>query len=322
MERLAKFFSRTSVKYITLGVLFIIASLFSFLDAYVLSQVIANYGGDILEYFPTLAAFYLPLIAFIIVWGYYEAKREKGKENAMCTFGVFFVVVAGISFILHIVDMSISFGWTSLGGGSITWLFPWDVLILLAVELAIGIYVLYRYVVRKKNHVLDTLNYVVPLKKRTVVMVTFYSLFAAEFMGTFLFSFSLIDGYMDPNLYGVIPIVLSYLLMTAEAVIYIVYKEHNDSQKVFRNGLISLAATTFVLLIWVAIACCVNPQLISESLDGLNPVGYTIRMPLGMIVNMVAVIVPLIVALIYYILRYWAVAPDPIKEEKENNKTE
>ncbi|MCD8194993.1 MAG: hypothetical protein LUD22_01670 [Coprobacillus sp.] len=304
MERLGKFFNRRLVKYLTLGIVFIIASVCSFLEALASSQVIAHYGSNILEFFPTMAVLYMPIFCFIMIWAYYYTTREKGKQNSMLTFGVITVVAMGISFILQLVEMGLYFGW-NLNSASITPLFPWDILVCSAIFLAIGIIVLWRYVKRKNNYVVQTLNYVVPLRKRTIVMVVFFSLFAAEFLGTAIFSLTLLDGYMDPNIWGVIPIVLSYLLMAAEGVIYYIYKERHDSQKVFRNGLIALSASAFVLLFWALIATCINPQLISESLDGLMPVGYTIKTPIGLFINLVGVVVPLIVALVYYIARYW-----------------
>ncbi len=318
MERLGKFFNRKLVKYLTLGIVFIVASVCSFLEALASSQVIAHYGSNILEFFPTMAVLYMPIFCFIMIWCYYYVHTEKGKQNSMCTFGVVSVVAMVISFILQIVEMALYFGW-GLTSASITPLFPWDILVCSLIFLVIGIIVLWRYVRRKKNYTVMTLNYIVPLRKRTVVMVVFFSLFAAEFFGTAIFSLTLLDGYIDPNLWGVIPIVLSYLLMGAEGVVYYIYKERKDSQKVFRNGLIALGSTTFVLLFWALIATCINPQLISESLDGLMPVGYTIRMPIGLFINLVGVIAPLIVALVYYIARYWNIGSSKTDENTEDN---
>ncbi len=321
MVKIMNFFKSTLGKYLLLAVVFIIAGICAYMLAQITAQIIANYGRALLNFFPTILSYIMPMFCVVIMWCYFNSGTEVGKLRSMYIFIVTAYIAMGFAFIIHIFDISYYFGWNFNSTAMVTIWFPFDILIMTVVFLAIAGYVNYRYVIRKRAYIevqdkvaenreinpktnenSSECQVVTPLKKRRIVMVSFYTLFATVFYGEACFSLTLIDGYMDPNLYGVIPLVLSLLLPALIGVFYIIYQVKKD-EKIFRIALLSCLIAALVIYLLCLIALAINPQIIPQSIVGLFPVGFTFRTPLGLILCGVQVVVSLIVGLVYYILK-------------------
>ncbi|MCD8203691.1 MAG: hypothetical protein LUB56_01005 [Coprobacillus sp.] len=320
MVKIMNFFKSTLGKYLLLAVVYIAAGICAYLLAQITAQIIANYGRALLNFFPTILSYIMPMFCVVIMWCYFNSESEVGRLRSMYIFIVTTYIAMGFAFIIHIFDISYYFGWNLNSTAMVTIWFPFDILIMIVIFLAIAGYVNYRYVVRKRAY-RDSLENVetnennpelegnapetaefTPLSKKRIVMVSFYTMFATVFFGEACFSLTLIDGYMDPNLYGVIPLVLSLLLPTLIGVFYVIYQVKKD-EKIFRLGLLVCLITALVIYLWCVIALAINPQIIPQSIVGLMPVGFAMRTPLGLILCGAQVLASLIVGLIYYILR-------------------
>ncbi len=314
------FFRSTLCKYLLLAVVFIIAGICAYLVTQITAQIIANYGRALLNFFPTILTYIIPMFFVVIMWCYFNCGSEVGKLRSMYLFIVVTYIAMGFALVIHLFDISYYFGWNLNSTAMVTIWFPFDILILTIVYLAIAGLVNYRYVVRKRAYLAEQEKLAnlednpeirgytsekeetTPLKKRRIVMVSFYTVFAAVFFGEACFSLTLIDGYLDPNLYGVIPLVFSLLLPTLIAVFYIIYQVKKDAN-FFKLSLLVCLITALVIYLWCVIALAINPQIIPQSIVGLFPVGYTFRTPLGLMLCGAQVLVSLIVGLVIYILK-------------------
>ncbi|MCD8204899.1 MAG: hypothetical protein LUC16_03650 [Coprobacillus sp.] len=323
------FFRSTLGKYLLLAVVFIMAGICAYLVTQIITQIIANYGRALLNFFPTIITYIIPMFFVVIMWCYFNSGSEAGRLRSMYLFVVVTYIAMGFSLIIHLIDISIYFGWNLEPTAMITIWFPFDILIMILVFLGVAGFVNYRYVVRKRAYLSEqeklknsednpeiTENMseeaeITPLKKKRIVMVSFYTVFATVFFGEACFSLTLIDGYMDPNLYGVIPLVLSLLLPTLIGVFYIIYQVKKDP-KIYRLGLLVCLITALVIYLWCVIALAINPLIIPQSIVGLFPLGFAMRTPLGLMICAGQVVVSLIVALVIYILK---VVRKPSEEE-------
>lgn len=287
-------------KHVVLGVLFIISSILLFSMDYLLACVVTSYGRGILTFLPTMIAVLLPAFTLASYWTYLHKKNEINKWRVLRNYSLITLLTSTLALILHVVMIIVEFGWKL---GSLTYLFPFDVLCLLMVFVVLGVLSLIKTIKMKKN-ITETTDEE-KIKTRTVVAAWFMIGFASYYFGGTLSSVTLFTN-LDANWFGMIPALLSLSLLTLMLVMFFIYKhaKEENKQKAYKRGLLITGITTVVLYGLVLDAVLINSRLFPESLSNFFVLGFAIKIPIGFLLNFVGVITLFVIALVKYIKRY------------------
>lgn len=295
-----KLYSSVVARNITLLVLFFVASLFVAYGWFLFVPIVTHYGRMLLTYFPTLFAFGVPIFSFFMLWMYWHSVNVANRYRIVKIYSITLVVLMGICIPFHVLAIGLSFGWNGIYG-TITPLFPYDLLTLMIIFLAIGIYLL-MWVFRNEELKKVPITVKNQLRRRAFVAMAFVSAFTAHFLGLFFQAFFIIDSF-DPNWYGMIPAILLNLVPFMSLLMFVYYRHQKDEKakrKIFGLSLISLLSATFALLLWELIAVLINPYLFTQSLSNFYLLGYAIKIPLGYFLIIIMLFVEYLVIIIRY----------------------
>ena len=241
-------------------------------------------------------------MSLCFLWMYWNNKDVASKWNVIRWFGIILTAISVISIGLHIAMISLEFGWNL--NRNLLPLFPFDILAMAVIFLAIGVYSIIWTIKNKElAKVEKTSNFII--KKSTQVAVWVMICFSAYFFGGFLHSFNLLDS-IDPNWWAMIPVVLSLTLMAFETVVFIIYKQGDEEHKQARHfkGLLAVLIATTVIYVWIGIASLISPYFLQNSCSGLYMLGFAIKIPFGLYFCAIGVIAPCTVSIVRYIKRY------------------
>ncbi len=288
------------VKIIVLSVLFVLASISAFYGTRLSLPIVTYYGRGTINTLPATLTFALPLFSFIVLWRYANTDTIASRWKTNLIYAITMIVVSLFNLLLILINLYLFFGWNFIVG-TMTPAYPLDLFILNLVFLSIGGASLF-FALANKNRRLDKNT---EGRKKTLeryhVLSAFFICFAAYFFGEAIFGINnLIDNYIDPNLIFTIPVYLAFLLLTVQGVIFAIYTNSPEDKKIKRGliGLLVLLGLTFIIFGWVGIGLLVNPYYFSESMQWEFAIGYTIKVPFGLIIIGLWVIIPSIVALI------------------------
>lgn len=288
------------VKIIVLSVLFVLASISAFYGTRLSLPIVTYYGRGTINTLPATLTFALPLFSFIVLWRYANTDTIATRWKTNLIYAITMIVIPLFNLLLILINLYLFFGWNFVVG-TMTPAYPLDLFILNLVFLSIGGASLF-FALANKNRRLDKNT---EGRKKTLeryhVLSSFFICFAAYFLGEAIFGINnLIDNYVDPNIVFTIPVYLAFLLLTVQGVIFAIYTNSPDDKKIKRGliGLLVLLGLTFVIFGWVGIGLLVNPYYFSESMQWEFAIGYTIKVPFGLIIIGLWVIIPSIVALI------------------------
>lgn len=301
---MTKLFSSVKSRKITLLMLFFIASLSTAYGWFLFVPVITNYGRMLATYFPALFTFGVPLFSFFMLWMYWHTYNIANKHRILKIYSITLVVLMGICIPFHVLSIGLSFGWNGIYG-VLTPLFPYDLLAVMILYLALGICILF-YAIRNGELALVPMTVKNPLRRRAFVAMGFVSAFTSYFFGAFFEVFFIIDTF-DSNWYGMIPAILMFLLPLASLIMFVFYRHQTDEitkQKVHFYSLISILLSTLVLLLWVLIAVLINPYLFPQSLSNFYMLGYAAKLPIGFFLIIIMLFVEILVSFLRYRKRY------------------
>ncbi|MEA5061454.1 MAG: hypothetical protein VB015_03495 [Erysipelotrichaceae bacterium] len=288
------------VKIIVLSILFVLSSISAFYGTRLSLPIVTYYGRGTLNTLPATLTFALPLFSFIVLWRYANTDTIATRWKTNLIYAITMIVIPLFNLLLILINLYLFFGWNFVVG-TMTPAYPLDLFILNLVFLSIGGASLF-FALANKNRRLDKNT---EGRKRTLeryhVLSAFFICFAAYFFGEAIFGINnLIDNYIDPNIVFTIPVYLAFLLLTVQGVIFAIYTNSPEDKKIKRGliGLLVLLGLTFVIFGWVGIGLLVNPYYFSESMQWEFAIGYTIKVPFGLIIIGLWVIIPSIVALI------------------------
>jgi len=296
--------SRHEIKVVILSLLFLVASLSTAYGWYLFVPIVPHYGRMLATYFPTLFTTGVPLFSFFILWMYWHTKNIANRWKILRIYAIVLVTLMALCIPFHILSIQVSFGWAPLYG-VLSPLFPYDQLVLMILYLILGIGVAI-YVVRHRDYDFVSVTLPNPMRKRTYVAMAFVSSFTAYFLGLFFEVFFIFD-YVDPNWYGMIPVILFNFVPILGFKLYFYYRHIADEDKkqhYYFRSLLIYTITTLVLLTWVIIAVIINPYLFPESLSNFFMLGFAAKVPIGFFVLLILIFVESLVAVIRYCQRY------------------
>ena len=284
-------------KPVTLTVLFVLSAFITYYASYLIVPMITHYGRFTLSYLPTVFTLYMFLFTFGMLWLYWHVYNVASKWLIAKVYSITLIIVEAVSLLIHIIMICHEFKWNRLSG-VISPLFPFDILALMVIFLALGIVILV-WVIKNKELKKVAKTSTFALKRGTAAAFLTVAGFGNYFLGLFIYSFTVCD-YFDPNWYGMVPVILSFLTISIELVFYSLYQYAPNEEKrkwQFRGVLVTLIIT-LVLYTWLAIALMINSRLIIESLSNFFILGYTIKIPIGLFLNALIVLITCLVAII------------------------
>lgn len=288
------------VKIIILSVLFVIASISTFYGTRLSLPIVTYYGRGTLSTLPATLTFALPLFTFIVLWRYSTTDKISTRWKTNLVYSITMIAVSLFNIFLILLNLALFFNWNFIVG-TMTPAYPLDLFILNLVFLSIGGASLF-FALANKNRRLnkDTEGRKHTLERYHILSAVFIC-FAAYFLGEAIFGVNnLIDSYVDPNAIFVVPVYLAFLLLALEGILFAIYSFSPEEKKI-KRGLISLLVLlglTFVIFGWVAIGLLVNPYFFSESLQWEFAIGYAVKIPFGLIIVGLWIVIPSIIALI------------------------
>ena len=298
------FLNSVLFKRIALLALLLLSCFSTFFAVNLMFPFISFEGRGVLTFLPTVLIYFFPIFSFAFAFKYVHMRNPSTKWRV----GYYYSIIGGIINLLclvwHILSISLTLGWKLYGG--ITLLYPFDVLVYLIIALAICIYIFVRSLLHHGDTKEEPTNPEI-LKKGMGVKVAFYVGTAAYFTGSALSVFHLIgDGYFDPNIIFIIPVVLGMMLPMFSFLMFMFFNHQPEGskKKTFLISLIALGSAFVVLLCWIVVGYIVSPYFVPHSLPLMFPFGYAIKLPLGLLINGVMELVTLIVALVKYIRKY------------------
>ena len=286
MNKILAFFDDRK-KYIPFFIiLYIISSFFIFLATYTAVPLVASYGRGSLYYLPTIFTFLVPSFTLIMAYLFKKFNNIANQFKVLKIYAFTLLIFMLISLVCHILDITILFKWNRIYGGVLP-LFPFDVLFFQLVFIIFAFILL--YFTNKDKDLSKISKTTTEIKKKTIVLHCLYFVFASYFLGLFFSSFFSFNQIEDKNIWGIIPVILTFLLLTSEGIFYFLYKI-THSLKIYFIGLLTIFISVFTLLVWIIIAFVINPYLFSESLGQYFYIGYAIKFPLGFYLNIIFVI--------------------------------
>lgn len=291
--------------------LFIISCLTTYFGWFNFVPVITHTGRMLLTYLPTYFTCAIPLITLIMTWMYFHTLNIKNRYRIERVYAFIVLILMSFSIILHVIMIITQTGWSTVYG-IISPLFPYDQLALMVIYLAFGILVCVHLHKHKEDYLVPvTINN--PMRKRAFVAVAFALPFTCYLTPAFYQIFRLFEGY-DPNWYGVVPALLTFLLPILSLIMFIIYKHSGSNKKAYFNGLVTVYTSTIGLLVWIIIAIIINPYIFAQSLTSYYLLGYAAKIPGALLLIIIMEIVYLTVATTRYIKRY------RVKENKTVSK--
>lgn len=243
------------------------------------------------------------MYAFIGISVYLLSNDVSSKWKIAFYYSLIGSLIMVLSTCWHLLNMAVTIGFDFYNG--ISWLYPYDTLILGALFSFLCIRVFYW---ARKNH---DMSYVEktsakPLKKRSIVAFFFMASFASYFLGGFLYFFTLFgDESFAYNFFWIIPMWLTFLLLAFLFMMYFVYYFANEDKKrkIWLNTIISSYIVGVILVIWIIIGYIVNPYFVAQSISGMFPYGYAIKAPYGMLISLIGFFILVIISHCFYIKR-------------------
>jgi hypothetical protein len=280
--------------------LFILASVSAFYGTRLSLPIVTSYGRGTLNTLPATLTFALPLFSFIMIWLYTRTDVNSKRLKLTFIYSLTMMIVAIFNIILILLVVTLLYNGDFIVG-VMTPLYPLDLFLFNIVFLLIGIASLFFNSIGKKNMNNSDTEGRKHVLARYKVLEVFFILFATYFFGEVIFGYNeLMDGFLDPNLIFVIPVHLSFLLLTLEGIFYIVYVFSSDEHKLKRGFILVLIllGLTFLLFLWILVGLIINPYFFSESMQFEFAIGYAIKIPLGIFIVALWVIIPALTAII------------------------
>lgn len=242
-----------------------------------------------------------PLFTLIMYWIYINAKNQQRKWKTLNIYGIVMTALMLVCAIAHIITMSTHFGFGLFG--NVSYLFPYDVLVMQILFMALGILsIVYSIKTREYRNVVPTVAETI--SKGKIAAFSTVVAFATHFAGAAIaFPYVLIDGYFDPNWWAMIPMLLMFYIPIAMVLTYLYYLDTKDD-KVYYRGLLIIGGAFAILLIWVLIAFAVNPRFIYESMCPFFLFGFSLKIPLGFYILLGLSLVLLLIAGVKFIIKY------------------
>lgn len=297
-----KFLTHPLVKLILFGVLFVLASFAARMGFVLMVPIITNQGRYLINALPAIIGCWLPLLSLIILWLKWNTNSVKRQWKFTFVYGLLATSVSALLLADQIILCAAEYHWV-LHATEISPLFPYDVIVLLAIFLGLGIYSLIKCGLTKNDLLVAPVEE--NLKGKGIVAVWFFLTFACYFNGAAFSFITGLDAY-DPNWPFMIPAFLAFFLMVEAMVMYVIYKQGNEETKQKRHflGIIVMLTSITVLAVWIGIGIIINPYLYPESLSQYYTLGYAIKVPFGAFLTFIGALAPTIVAIVRYFKRY------------------
>lgn len=292
-----KLFENPIIKYVAFGVLYLIAALFVAFSVNIFAAIVANEFRYLLNYFPTIVALWMPLASACFLWMYWNSNNVASKWKIARMYGLVITAASFICLVAHILMISTEFGWRLYN--NMSWLYPFDILALLVIFLGIGIYAL---ISSFKNKAFRDVEMTQPVTKRRVYVAMWFAIcMSAYYVGAGLKAFALMDHF-DPNWWMMIPVILVNFLLAFSVGLYVWYKQGDEEDRKKRHfkAIVIILSTSAVLAIWILIGMLVNPYFFPQSLNSHYPLGYLIKMPIGLFIEIAGLIALYTVSIVKY----------------------
>lgn len=286
-------------KMAALGILFLLSSFFTYYGFYLVVPMITSYGRFTLNYLPVVFTFWTFLFSFMMLWLFIHNKNKNNQIIIAKIYGLVVTIIESISLIIHIIMISVQYGWNKVSH-VVSPLFPYDVLLLMILFLSIGVFVLVLAFKKQKEIDVKDNNSPQIMKKRTYVGFLVLTPFTNYYLGLLLSSFNVMDSF-DQNIYGMIPIIISFVIPYLSIALFFLYQHFFKKYKFQIIALFSLLGFTVIIYTYILIALLINPSLIIESMTNFFVLGYAIKIPLGLYINIVITFTIEIVAAIKFI---------------------
>ena len=224
-----KFLESKLGKILSLVILFAVGGLCLYYGVYLAFPYVSYYGRGVLTFFPVTLVFFFPIFSFVFRWLYLHATGKYNKWKVQYYYSIIGGTFMLSAFIWHIISICLTIGWKLYKG--ITLLFPFDVLVLALLFLALCILLLVKSI-KEHKEVAEEAKMNGVIKTRTKVAFISYAGFAAYFYGGAYFFFSLIgDGYFDVDFFFIVGVALSFLLMFVELALYVIFRHQKAEKK-------------------------------------------------------------------------------------------
>lgn len=318
-ERLLK--KTRAIKLTLLAILFLVASFATFYGTRLTLPIVTHYGRGALTTLPATFTFGFPLFSLIVYWQYSQTDTIGKRWKLGLVYSIVALVIATFNIIDLLFVLGLLYNWNFIVG-IMTPIYPLDLILFNLIILALGCAGIFFTITNKKAKGSQETEGRVKILTRYHVLAAFFISFAAYFFGEALFGLiDVYEGFIDPNIGLVIPVYLAFVLMAAEAVIYVVYVYSPEEVKVKRGliGVSVLIGITIALFAWILIGLAVNPYYFSESLQQEFAVGYSLKMPIGLFIIGLWVLIPLIIALVKLSKRF-VKSEKNIKELEQNEQ--
>lgn len=280
--------------------MFIIASLSTFYGTRLTLPIVTYYGRGALTILPATLTFAIPLFTFILLWIYSRTGSTVKRWKMTLVYSFVMLGVSVFNTVIIFVIVGLLYDWNFIVG-VMTPMYPLDLLLYNLIYLAIGGAALFFTLAKKKENNNDIIDETKKTPRRYQVLAGFFFAFACYFFGEALFGLNnLFEGYIDPNIGLTIPVYLSFLLMALAVVIYAIYIYSPEDKKNKRGllGAISILSITALIFIWILIGFAINPYYFSESLQQEFAIGYAVKIPFGLFILLLWVLIPSVIALI------------------------
>lgn len=319
-ERLLKKTRVTKIVLFTL--LFLVASITTFYGTRLTLPIVTYYGRGTLTALPATFTFAIPLFTLIVLWQYSQTDTIGKRWQLVLIYSIVTLVIATFNLVDLMFVAGLLYNWNFLVG-VMTPAYPLDLILLNLIILAVGFAALFFTITNKKSKGSLETEGRVKISKGKHVLAGFFLAFATYFFGEALFGLiDVFEGFLDPNIGLVIPAYLAFVMLAAEALVYVIYLYSPKELKVKRGliGVISLLSISVLLIIWIVVGLSINPYYFSESLQQEFAIGYSIKMPVGLFVIALWVLIPSIIALVKFIKQLKKTKEQPT--ELEHNEQE
>lgn len=301
MKRLlnAKYFKDTF-----LAIIFFISSICTYYGIFSSIPFVTSYGRGLLNYFPSLLVFMVPLFSFIIFYLYYHFDNYQTKWKMIKIYGLVLTIAMSLMIVLQIITISLLLKWKLMR--SVTPLFPFDILTLSILFLIVGIISLI-WCKCHHDYSLVAATATKKYKKRYYVALIFMIIFSTYFLGDFISMYNLFGSRIDENAWGFAPFLLEMLLLSLALFMYEIYSrqtEELDKKRWYFKGILITSISSILIFIWIIIVLIINPFIVHDSLSLFYPIGYAVKIPFGIILIAIGMVIILISSTCKYIKRY------------------
>lgn len=281
-------------KIIFSSVTYLLGSICLYFAIYLAFPFISFGGRGMLTFLPTVLIYFFPLVLSLTFFIYFNMKNVKNKWQTLYYASIIFGSISIVLTIWHILVTSTTIGWGLYG--NVTYLFPYDTLLLGLLSCACWVYI-FIHSLKTKEYNLVPLTIKEKDEKLNKGPMVAYLSFAAYFLGGFFFFFSLIgDGVLDSDFLFIVIVMLSYLLPLCGAILYAL----NRYFDLFNKKMLAIIyfASALLIALLIVISVFINPYWIPHSISGLFPLGYAIKMPIGLFILALLLVVSGVTTLI------------------------